>query len=219
MEIKILLEGVLLNNLQILLVFCVMGKLFFGNLAASKHTPPATNFQQPTYGVSPLQQQLPSQQHISTHFAAPSQQAHIDRSPATYGQATFNQPNVYNPSNFGQPSSFGPTAYGRAQMPFQPTQMHPFATLQPYVPSFGGHAQSSSPQYMDIALIFQSISIQKPPNNKYYMDSGASSHMSFNSGNMLSLTPCNSKCIMVGNGAVIPVSHIGKTFFQTLKTV
>nr|KAJ0211198.1 hypothetical protein LSAT_V11C400213360 [Lactuca sativa] len=44
------------------------------------------------------------------------------------------------------------------------------------------------------------------------MDTGASSHMNFNQGNMFSLSPCNSKSIMVGNGAIIPVSHIGQTY-------
>lgn len=39
------------------------------------------------------------------------------------------------------------------------------------------------------------------------MDTGASSHMSFNQGIMSSLTPCNSKSIIVGNGAIIPVTH------------
>ena len=39
--------------------------------------------------------------------------------------------------------------------------------------------------------------------------------MNFNQGNMSSLTPCNSKSIMVGNGAIIPVSHIGQTFLPS----
>ena len=46
------------------------------------------------------------------------------------------------------------------------------------------------------------------------MDTGASSHMSFNSGNFTSLTPShNSRSIMVGNGAVIPVQYTGNAFF------
>lgn len=45
------------------------------------------------------------------------------------------------------------------------------------------------------------------------MDSGARSHMSFNSGNMISLTQCTSRSIMVGNGVVLPVSHIDYTYF------
>lgn len=60
------------------------------------------------------------------------------------------------------------------------------------------------------------MSVQSPQDNTYYMDSGASSHMTFNQGMMQSLTPCNSKNIMVGNGAVIPVNSIGQTFFSLL---
>lgn len=37
--------------------------------------------------------------------------------------------------------------------------------------------------------------------------------MSFNSGNMLSLTPYISKSIMVGNGVILPVTHIGQKKF------
>lgn len=33
------------------------------------------------------------------------------------------------------------------------------------------------------------------------------------SSNMISLTPCNSTSIMVGNGDVLPVTHIGQAFF------
>lgn len=48
----------------------------------------------------------------------------------------------------------------------------------------------------------------------YYMDSGASSHMQFNQGNIFSLTPCDkSEAIMVSNGALFPVNFIGNTFF------
>ena len=36
--------------------------------------------------------------------------------------------------------------------------------------------------------------------------------MNFNQGNMSTVTPSNSKSIMVGNGAIIPVSHIGQNF-------
>ncbi|GJQ93199.1 ribonuclease H-like domain-containing protein [Tanacetum coccineum] len=46
------------------------------------------------------------------------------------------------------------------------------------------------------------------------MDIGASSHMSFNSDNFTSLTPSNnSRSIMVGNGAVIPVQYTSNAFF------
>lgn len=49
--------------------------------------------------------------------------------------------------------------------------------------------------YTDLAFIF---SIKQPQDNKYDMDSCASSHMIFNQCNMLSLILCNSESIMVG---------------------
>ncbi|KAJ9557001.1 LOW QUALITY PROTEIN: hypothetical protein OSB04_011615 [Centaurea solstitialis] len=51
------------------------------------------------------------------------------------------------------------------------------------------------------------MSVQQPTptqDNNYYMDTGASSHMTYNQGNLLSLKPCgNSKVIMVGDGALL----------------
>lgn len=51
------------------------------------------------------------------------------------------------------------------------------------------------------------MSIQKPPDNNYYINSGARSHMSFNSRNMLSLPSCESKSIIVGNGVILPITY------------
>lgn len=93
------------------------------------------------------------------------------------------------------------------------------------VSSFGGHDKSTNQPFTDLGYVFQAMSIQPPPENNYYMDSRASSHMSFNSGNMFSLAPCTSKSIMVGNGVVLTVSHIGHTYLShshnrlTLKNV
>lgn len=75
---------------------------------------------------------------------------------------------------------------------------------------------ATQPQFTDLASLFSSMAVQQPSqtqDNNYYMDTGASSHMSFNQGNLLSLKPCGkSKVIMVGNGALLPVSCIGNTF-------
>ncbi|KAJ9543586.1 hypothetical protein OSB04_023293 [Centaurea solstitialis] len=80
----------------------------------------------------------------------------------------------------------------------------------------------SAPQFMDLASLFSSMSVQQPTrtqDNNYYMDTGASSHMSYNQGNLLSLKPCGkSKVIMVGNGALLPVSCIGDTFLPLSRT-
>ncbi|KAJ9567646.1 hypothetical protein OSB04_003612 [Centaurea solstitialis] len=77
--------------------------------------------------------------------------------------------------------------------------------------SFGGHAsQYSQPQYTDLSSVFQAMSVQAPRDNNFYMDSGATRHMTFNQGTMHSLTPCNSNFIQVGNGAMVPARYIGQ---------
>ncbi|KAJ9565039.1 hypothetical protein OSB04_001005 [Centaurea solstitialis] len=89
----------------------------------------------------------------------------------------------------------------------QPSMLVP----PPPQPSFGGHAsQYSQPQYTDLSSVFQAMSVQPPQDNNFYMDTGASRHMTFNQGTMHSLTPCNSSFIQVGNGAVVPARYIGQ---------
>ncbi|KAJ9544041.1 hypothetical protein OSB04_023748 [Centaurea solstitialis] len=89
-------------------------------------------------------------------------------------------------------------------------------------PSAPTHGGPSAPQFTDLASLFNSMSVQQPArtqDNNYYMDTGASSHISFNQGNLLSLKPCGkSKVIMVGNGALLPVSCIGDTFLPLSHT-
>ncbi|KAJ9543513.1 LOW QUALITY PROTEIN: hypothetical protein OSB04_023220 [Centaurea solstitialis] len=80
----------------------------------------------------------------------------------------------------------------------------------------------SAPQFTDLASLFSSMSVQQPActqDNNYYMDTGASSHMSYDQGNLLSLKPCGkSKVIMVGNGVLLSVSYIGDTFLPLSRT-
>ena len=49
----------------------------------------------------------------------------------------------------------------------------------------------------------------KSGNQEWYMDSGASSHMASNPGILSTYTPSNAHTITVGNGASLPISHIG----------
>lgn len=71
----------------------------------------------------------------------------------------------------------------------------------------------SHQQFMDISSVFQAMYIQQSCDNNYYMDSRVSSHNSFNQSNMQSLSPCNSKFIMVGKGVFIHVNFMGQYFF------
>jgi hypothetical protein len=48
-----------------------------------------------------------------------------------------------------------------------------------------------------------------PGNQEWFMDSGASSHMASDHGILSSLRPSSSHKIIVGNGASLPVTHIG----------
>ena len=94
------------------------------------------------------------------------------------------------------------------------------------VPSFGGYTttpqhtfgyqqQQQHPQFTDLSSVFSAMSLQQLPQDpNHYMDTGASSHMQFNSGNLIYVTPCDkSKSIMVGNGDVLPVQFVGQSYF------
>lgn len=76
------------------------------------------------------------------------------------------------------------------QQPSGGLQQHYSGLQQPYSgqqpPSYGFY----QPQPTNVASMFSSMSLlphAQDPN--YYMDSGASSHMTFNQGNITSLTP------------------------------
>ncbi|KAJ9562193.1 hypothetical protein OSB04_007353 [Centaurea solstitialis] len=92
---------------------------------------------------------------------------------------------------------------------------HQFALVQPPPqPSFTGYAsQYGQTHFTDLSSVFQATSSQVPQDNNFYMDSGATRHMTFNQGTMHSLTPCNSNFIQVGNGAVVPARYIGQCSF------
>ncbi|KAJ9540269.1 hypothetical protein OSB04_026775 [Centaurea solstitialis] len=167
---------------------------YFG---ASSHAPPA----QPgllgaphvhSFGAGapqPSPTMFSAPQNLSPHTFHPPP---VPPSPYLYGQHQSPHP-VPVPSQYGQPMQ-------------QSTPVPP-----PPPPSFGGHAaQYSQPQYTDLSYVFQAMSVQPPQDNNFYMDTGASRHMTFNQGTMHSLTPCNSSFIQVGNGAVVPARYIGQ---------
>ncbi|KAJ9546692.1 hypothetical protein OSB04_019235 [Centaurea solstitialis] len=98
-------------------------------------------------------------QHPSPHTFLPPP---VPSSPYLYGQHQSPHP-VPVPSAYSQPMQ-------------QSTPVPP-----PTQPSFGGHAsQFSQPQYTDLSSVFQAMSVQAPQDNNFYMDSGATRHMTFN---------------------------------------
>ncbi|KAJ9544405.1 hypothetical protein OSB04_024112 [Centaurea solstitialis] len=135
-------------------------------------------------------------------------------SPTMFSAPQHPSPHTFHPS----PVPSSPYLYGQHQSPHsvpvppqygQPMQPSTPVPLPPQ-PSFGGHAsQFSQPQYTDLFSLFQAMSVQAPQDNNFYMDSGATRHMTFNQGTMHSLTPCNSNFIQVGNGAMVPAKYIG----------
>ncbi|KAJ9548019.1 hypothetical protein OSB04_020562 [Centaurea solstitialis] len=135
-------------------------------------------------------------------------------SPTMFSAPQHPSPHTFHPSPV--PSSL--YLYGQHQSPHSVTAPSQYAQpMQPSTPvplppqpSFGGHAsQFSQPQYTDLSSVFQAMSVQAPQDNNFYMDSGATRHMTFNQGTMHSLTPCNSNFIQVGNGAMVPARYIG----------
>ncbi|KAJ9564595.1 LOW QUALITY PROTEIN: hypothetical protein OSB04_000561, partial [Centaurea solstitialis] len=127
----------------------------------------------------------------------------------------FHQPLVNSHQyHYGLPQSPTPmpvpTQFAQHAQPVPPPAQSPFSGHPPPQPSFGGHAsQYSQPQYTDLSSVFQAMSVQPPQDNNFYMDTGASRHMTFNQGTIHSLTPCNSSFIQVGTGAVVPAKYTG----------
>ncbi|XP_074293032.1 uncharacterized protein LOC141619924 [Silene latifolia] len=65
----------------------------------------------------------------------------------------------------------------------------------------------------DLAAVMQSLNLQQPDDN-YYMDTGASSHMNSNNGNLVSYSPLSgNRGTVVGNGNTIPIRGVGNTTF------
>ncbi|KAJ9546650.1 hypothetical protein OSB04_019193 [Centaurea solstitialis] len=175
---------------------------YFGNSPTPGHAPsvqpgllgapPVPSFGTGSPQPSPTMLSAP-QQLLAHPFHQPSVNSHQHY----YGLPQSPTPMPVSPQfmQHAQPSTLVPP-------PAQPQ----FGGPPPHQPSFGGHAS----QYTDLSSVFQAMSVQPPQDNNFYMDTGASRHMTFNQGTMHSLTPCNSSFIQVGNGAVVPARYIGQ---------
>ncbi|KAJ9568111.1 hypothetical protein OSB04_004077 [Centaurea solstitialis] len=181
------------------------------NVSASSHSFAGTQgHSQPYFGNSPGQVP-PAQPGL---LGAPPVQSFGAGAPQSF-PTMFSAPQHPSPHTFlPPPVPSSPYLYGQHQSPHpvpvlsaygQPMQ-HSTPVPPPPQPSFGGHAS----QYTDLSSVFQAMSVQPPQDNNFYMDTGASRHMTFNQGTMHSLTPCNSSFIQVGNGAVVPARYIGQ---------
>jgi hypothetical protein len=117
--------------------------------------------------------------------------------PAPYGYG----PGYGAPSQLGPPPGFG---YGQPAPP--PPQ-------QTWNPMHGGSFDTSS-----LASNFSTMSLTPPGSNDWYVDSGAGAHMVNNAGIISSSQPpssSNPSSIIVGNGAILPVTSVGSHSFFT----
>lgn len=164
----------------------------------------------------------------------------VGRSPGGRGRAYYQQPAYPQqprypppPYSYGpwpySPYMYGPpTTWASAPCPY-PVQQNPQAAPRPtatpgilgprpsqaYAASAAPHHVSaepySDPVPTDVEAALHTITIN-PPDDSWYMDTGASSHMTGESGTLTSyFNSSNIKNILVGNGHTIPVHGRGST--------
>ncbi|XP_074303187.1 uncharacterized protein LOC141637580 [Silene latifolia] len=71
-------------------------------------------------------------------------------------------------------------------------------------------AETESPQPTDLGQAFQALGLQQPVDGPWFMDTGASSHLTSDAGTLISPSSAsNIRSILVGNGNSIPVRGSG----------
>jgi hypothetical protein len=120
-----------------------------------------------------------------------------------------------------------PSAYGGGPQHFY-SAGYPYAygSVAPSAPTFQGVPQHSTPwnpvhggAWNQDSLVqnFNTMTLQQPSQSEWYADSGAGSHMSADAG-ILSTTSLPTfstpSSIIVGNGALLPVTAIGSRIFS-----
>ncbi|KAJ9567488.1 hypothetical protein OSB04_003454 [Centaurea solstitialis] len=154
-----------------------------------------------------------SQPHIP--LQTPFPQPTSPFSTTTYSRRTTTEPPTTTSSAFDRftttqtaPTQSIPSPNSTDPLPAQQQPSSTSTTIPPSQPSRPAHLRQNpkrTKRYDPSAM-----SVQPPQDNNFYMDTGASRHMTFNQGTMHSLTPCNSSFIQVGNGAVVPARYIGQ---------
>lgn len=113
----------------------------------------------------------------------------------------------WQPRQWHAPGVLGPRPNSTPQQDMQPTDRStPCShniTSAPPTPVYNGNQQ-----YVDPALLQALNNMHLPGNQEWFMDIGASSHMSSDHGIISSFKPA-SQTVMVGNGQSIPATHIG----------
>ena len=120
----------------------------------------------------------------------------------------------YDASTYGHAPGAPPPGFGG------PALHHLYGVPSAYgngVPSaYGMPSQGVVWDQHALANTFHTMSLTPPPTTDWYMDTGADSHMTSTTGNLLSSqTPSQSSptSIIVGNGSLLPVTSTGHTHF------
>jgi hypothetical protein len=104
------------------------------------------------------------------------------------------------PYGYGGGGTSTPSVFSGA--PYQPA---------PWNPTHGGAWNQDA-----LAQNFNTMTLQQPPPSEWYADSGAGSHMTTDAGKISTLsspTTSTPSSIIVGNGALLPVTAIGSHTF------
>ncbi|WVZ53344.1 LOW QUALITY PROTEIN: hypothetical protein U9M48_004304, partial [Paspalum notatum var. saurae] len=79
-------------------------------------------------------------------------------------------------------------------------------------PPYGGPASVGALPFWDqqsLANSFTTMTLQQPQQHEWYLDTGATSHMTSDLGTLAYTTPSRYPSIVVGNGALLPISTSG----------
>jgi hypothetical protein len=163
---------------------------------------------------SPSQQQLhPPQQQHALHAAA-----FQPMFPGPVTAAALPMPFQLSPGAFpGMPPSayIGPPApgFGVPSFPLMPSQPSTFQQQQPPVPWTPMSSTGSWDQHA-LTNSFNTMTLTPPPTGEWYMDSGATSHMTFNPGNLLisrlpnSSAPSNIIIVLTGSTSIPAICRL-----------
>ncbi|XP_012699143.1 uncharacterized protein LOC105913792 [Setaria italica] len=104
--------------------------------------------------------------------------------------------------------------YGGAAPAFQgPSPAYQVSQPAPWNPVHGGAWTQDS-----LAQSFNTMTLTPPAPSEWYADSGAGSHMTADAGNLSTMSPPSSftpSSIIVGNGALLPVTATGSHIFSS----
>ncbi|XP_074293743.1 uncharacterized protein LOC141620890 [Silene latifolia] len=110
----------------------------------------------------------------------------------------------------GWPWGPSPWAFPPCPYPTTPWMRAPGMSMRPPVPRPQAYTAATPPSQTDIEAAMYTLGLTPP--DPWYMDTGATSHMTSSAGNLSSYSNSSiSNSIIVGNGQSIPISGTGNT--------